>query len=589
MRPVGRVLRRWRTMIEESERGVALPTTMLLLIVMLGAAGFAIDVGHWYLTANQAQQAADAGALAGVTKLPDDETGAENTAVEAAGANGFSSTDIAVEPGNRANQMRVTVTRTVDNFFAGLFGVDETTVTRTALAEFQSPLVMDSPNNWLGNSADISTPQPDFWLMTSGRDARYIDGDRFQAANGSSEWDPDGYRYRITVKSVPTSGDLNIEVFDPINTDSGSRPRCTNLPSNAQNQELVNDHPALYGINGQYTAPGEDATFRYAAGRWEPNGVTGGVVTDPSDFPYCTADWSNVAVTTFILREPDNTNHNNLDNPIIRTGTCEPRQYKGYSDTSSTNVHQYLDPDDGWKDDQHLEFASAFRQWVTVCTIPNGAVEVGDYILQVRTNSPLGSPEATSGSGGSGANYYSLRAGFGPTGAETLDGSNVAVAAAGRFPIFVGSVGADTEFYLTRLQPSTSGQYLAVSFYDVGDGNYGDGTIQVLPPEEYRNSDGTFGPAGTNVFRDCVWEDTRGSTSGTPGSGNDCTLNNINSTFNGDLVTVYVPIPDNYDCALANSLGCWVKLRFNWASGSDVFDNTVWTAGLTGDPIRLIE
>ncbi len=149
------------------ERGVALPTTMILLIVMLGAAGFAIDVGHWYLTANRAQQAADAGALAGVTKLPLDEPGSRVTAFEAAGANGFSSSDITIEDGNRANQLRVTVERTVDNFFAGLFGVNQTTITRTALAEFQGPSVMGSPNNWLGNNTSLAHVQPEYWLMNA--------------------------------------------------------------------------------------------------------------------------------------------------------------------------------------------------------------------------------------------------------------------------------------------------------------------------------------------------------------------------------------------------------------------------------------
>ncbi|MFA9564848.1 MAG: pilus assembly protein TadG-related protein [Acidimicrobiales bacterium] len=569
------------------ERGVALPTTMLLLIVMLGAAGFAIDVGHWYLTANRLQRAADAGALAGVTKLPHDEPGADATAVEAAGANGFSSSDITVEDGNRANQLRVTVETTVDNFFAGLFGVNQTTVTRTALAEFQGPSIMGSPNNWLGNSTSAGHVQPEFWLMNAAPGAVPINGDRFQAGSGNADYDPNGYSFKIDVKSVPGSGDLLVEAFDPAHVDVGFT-ACGRLPTNTLNQELVNDHPALYGAGGTYTKSGEDATERYERGRWDPNIVVGGVVTNPADHPYCTADNGSVDVTTYILRAPDLTPQNDLDNPIISIGTCQPRQYRGFSDTGGDNIHKYLDPDDGWRDADHAEFASAFRQWVTLCSIPNGSVEVGEYILQVRTNSPMGSPGAIGGGGGSGMNKYALRVGFGSVGAETLDGTSVSIAATGRLPMFVGAVAADTEFFLTRVPPATNGSFIEVAFWDVGDGA-GNGHIQVLPPVEYMNSDGTYGPPGTNYFRDCIWEDTIGTTGGTPSAANDCTLDNVNTTFNGDLVTVFVPVPADYDCAVASNLGCWVKLRFQWDLGADVFDHTVWSAGLSGDPLRLVE
>jgi Flp pilus assembly protein TadG len=569
------------------ERGVALPTTMILLIVMLGAAGFAIDVGHWYLTANRAQQAADAGALAGVTKLPLDEPGSRTTAFEAAGANGFSSSDITVEDGNRANQLRVTVERTVDNFFAGLFGVNQTTITRTALAEFQGPSVMGSPNNWLGNNTSYAHVQPEFWLMNAAPGSPPVNGDRFQAGNGSTEYDPNGYTYKLDVKSVPASGDLILEAFDPGQVDVGFT-GCGRLPSDSLNQELVNDHPALYGNGGTYTMPGENARERYERGRWEPNAVVGGVVVSPSDHIYCTADNGSVDVTTFMLRAPDLTPQNDLDNPVIYSGTCQPRQFRGFSDTGGDNIHKYLDPDDGWRDGDHAEFAGQFRQWVTLCSIPNNLVEVGQYILQVRTNSPMGSPESIGGGGGSGLNKYALRAGFGTAGVETLDGTAVSLAATGRLPMFVGAVAANTEFFLTRVPPATNGSFIEVSFWDVGDGA-GNGHIQVLPPIEYMNSDGTYGPAGTNVFRDCIWEDTIGTTGGTPNPGNNCTLDNVNGTFNGDLVTVYVPIPADYNCAVASNLGCWVKLRFQWDAGADVFDHTVWSAGLSGDPIRLVE
>ncbi|MEL7208430.1 MAG: hypothetical protein AAGK32_09405, partial [Actinomycetota bacterium] len=89
------------------------------------------------------------------------------------------------------------------------------------------------------------------------------------------------------------------------------------------------------------------------------------------------------------------------------------------------------------------------------------------------------------------------------------------------------------------------------------------------------------------IHRFDFWEDTVGTTSGIPDA--NCELDNVNTSFNGDLVTVYVPIPSDYDCDAGAPLGCWVTLRFQWDAGADVFDHTVWTAGLSGDPVRLIE
>ena len=539
MRAVGRVRRpTWLG----GERGVALPTTMILLIVMLGAAGFAIDVGHWYLTANRAQQAADAGALAGVTKLPLDEPGSRTTAFEAAGANGFSSTDVTVEDGNRANQLRVTVERTVDNFFAGLFGVDQTTITRTALAEFQGPSIMGSPNNWLGNSTSLAHVQPEYWLMNAAPGSMPSAGDRFQAGNGSSEYDPNGYTYKLDVKSVPASGDLILQAFDPGQVDVGFT-ACDRLPTDALNQELVNDHPALYGIGGTYTSPTENARERYERGRWEPNVVVGGVVVGPSDHIYCTADNGSVDVTTFMLRAPDLTPQNDLDNPIITPVPASHVSSGASRDTGGDNIHKYLDPDDGWRDGDHAEFAGQFRQWVTLCSIPNNLVEVGQYILQVRTNSAWGVPSRHRRRRQRDQQVLApgrIRDG-GCRDAGRLQRQHRGHRSA--CPCSSGAVAANTEFFLTRVPPATNGSFIEVSFWDVGDGA-GNGHIQVLPPIEYMNSDGTYGPAGTNVFRDCIWEDTIGTTGGTPSPANDCTLDNVNTTFNGDLVTVVRALAD---------------------------------------------
>ncbi|MEL7210254.1 MAG: Tad domain-containing protein, partial [Actinomycetota bacterium] len=266
MRALSRRIRTLRESAEDS--GVVMPVLALLLIILLGFAGFAVDVGNWYLTANKAQRAADAGALGGVALMPGDFDGAESTAEDLAEANGFEVSDVTVEPGARPNQLRVTIEDTVDNFFANLFGVEQTTITRTALAEFQGASIMGSPSNWLGNNADPSAPSPEMWLMNAAPGSQPPYGDRFQAELNSTEYDPDGYTYKVEVKNTPPGQPLRIQVFDPNQVDVGFT-SCGRLPSNAENAQLAADHPGLYGVGGTYTPVDGDATFRYARGRWD--------------------------------------------------------------------------------------------------------------------------------------------------------------------------------------------------------------------------------------------------------------------------------------------------------------------------------
>src|SRR5260221_14094100 len=52
------------------ENGQALVVAVLFLVVVIGGAAVAIDVGAWYREQRQAQSAADAAALAGAQALP---------------------------------------------------------------------------------------------------------------------------------------------------------------------------------------------------------------------------------------------------------------------------------------------------------------------------------------------------------------------------------------------------------------------------------------------------------------------------------------------------------------------------------------
>ena len=109
--------------------------------------------------------AADAAALAGVPSLPGQQATAFSTAKSFTKSNGFNDadSDVVVTTGidGTPTRLRVTVTKTVDNVFGGLFGINKTTITRSAVADFAGPVPMGSPCNEFGNDPEPGTFKSD--------------------------------------------------------------------------------------------------------------------------------------------------------------------------------------------------------------------------------------------------------------------------------------------------------------------------------------------------------------------------------------------------------------------------------------------
>ncbi|MGI9611117.1 MAG: pilus assembly protein TadG-related protein, partial [Acidimicrobiia bacterium] len=162
----------------KDERGAAIALVAASITLLMGMAAFGTDLAWFYLNASRIQRAADAGALAGVIWMPTDFTTASSTAHATTQRNGYEDTvDFAVVTPTQVvgeiNQLRVTVTDTVDTFFIRLFGFQDMTITRTATAEFVPPLRLGSPDNQFGNTCDPGEPgcsgQANFWANIHGK------------------------------------------------------------------------------------------------------------------------------------------------------------------------------------------------------------------------------------------------------------------------------------------------------------------------------------------------------------------------------------------------------------------------------------
>jgi hypothetical protein len=117
-----------------SERGQALVLAALAMLVILGFAAMAIDVGYWYSQKREVQKAVDAAALAGAQELPDNPAQAETVARDYLTRNGITDQDTISVTFRRISTyldegewdaIAVEVERPAEAWFARVFGIQE--------------------------------------------------------------------------------------------------------------------------------------------------------------------------------------------------------------------------------------------------------------------------------------------------------------------------------------------------------------------------------------------------------------------------------------------------------------------------------
>ncbi len=577
------------------DAGAVAVLVAILFPVLFAMAAFAVDVARWYLEGERVQKAADSAALAGVIYMPQDFATAKSTAIAAATRNGYTAggdITIEVKQGPRPSQLQVTVSNVITNNFAFLIGQPTTVIGRTAIADYTGPAPMGSPCWSFGNEPDAlaqarplncpRTPNStygSFWATIHGPEVDKTQGDQFMTrpcAGGESgctgpsndEFDPNGYFWAIHVDDPSKVSNINLQLFDPAYVKTGFYCDNGSLP------------PATaYKATGMNDFDGGNPRVRYAPG----------TQNDPTDYCPGDGDYSSSATTptttTFVLRSPIDS-QNPLQAPVI--GQCS-KQFYGWNDPGSlaTILDKSKTP---WAttitDRAHYQdlIAQSFHRWYTLCTIP-GPLQKGDYYLQVRTNVPYGAAQASwSASGdnsnekGEGANRFAIRA------QVTGDASTVSVGSLQHMPIFANDPSlSSAKFNLIRVVPGAAGKTIKFTFFDVGDasGN-GTATVTVLAPGEATGtgitaSKGLTGCTGVN------WTSTTETLS-------TCSKGGINSsTWNGKAYTIFVPIPNDYQCGYSTLSGCWFQLQVAFPTGTLLTDATTWSATITGDPVRLVK
>ncbi|HEX9853904.1 MAG TPA: pilus assembly protein TadG-related protein [Acidimicrobiia bacterium] len=217
---------------DPKQRGATLILATLVLVTLMGMAGFAVDLGWLYLKTTEAQKAAEASALAGVVHMPYPASvpfaasEAHDTAIDVAARNGYTSgsgTTVTPQPvAGRPNRLNVQVATTAPTFFMKVFGLDSVSFMRDATAEQLPPLKLGSDEPYLGSDPTDPTRNRFFFVAINGEREPKENGDPFStrcvAACSSGTPNPQyidpAYYYAVEVPDSEVGQSMNIQIYD---------------------------------------------------------------------------------------------------------------------------------------------------------------------------------------------------------------------------------------------------------------------------------------------------------------------------------------------------------------------------------------
>jgi hypothetical protein len=537
----------FRERFRGGERGFVLVWGAVLMTVLMGMAGLAVDLGNWYLHIQHAQRAADAAALDGVPFLPDQVPLGRRTAREALVRNQIPATDVAAAyastncargrpcirqvPGH-PTQLEVQVRTTATNLFLRLFKLGATqTFSRHAIADFTPAIHMEADTCCLGTEpgAEPKWGQPGLqWsqrgyrLNIAGGATSKTRGDRYSSrtcasaagepiAEGCSgttnrEYVPTGYDYQVTVRQGTPIDRVQIQAFDPGFAEVGNN--C--------------DEPGITALAAANPDP------RYATG---------------TSSGYC---WADDALGDSPGSPPPTTTFQVFAG---KTATGAPLCTRRFTGTY----------------DPYASFASIrswFRKWVVLCTVPANTSSV-DVNFTVRV---------TASATGDGQNKFSLRAGGFNGGVFNQDATwwDVKLWAIDRLAIYANyTTGGAWHMRLAQIPSAYAGQDVHLQLFDVGDATE-PGTFYLSTPAGAGTSC-SYTPATSRSYVNL------------PG----CRITGVSaaSGWNGKIIDVLLHVSPSYAC----TTNCWLVMNVEYPSGAQVDDATTWSISNPGMPIRLVK
>ncbi len=556
--------------LNAKEAGQIIVIFALMLTVLIGLVGMAIDVTFAWRNGLQIQRSADAAAMAGVVYLPgglDTPKGGRDRATAVATANGYTAgngTSVVIAPNpDDDHQLDVTITAPVPTFFVRLFGIDNWTISRRARAGFQLPVPMGSPEAFYGVyclttpthlGCDATTQIPGAapsapvvshgaWGATQGTGSSHSVGDAFTAYNdtyhalgknkqggSSQDYDPGGYNYAVEMSSAGS-----IWIFDPTACAVGSQ-----LGSG----DHFNNGGANYSVSTYYTL----YNMTNIPLDYDHQPVVGSPSGPLFEREYATDQSNKYGV-------PNAPSVTSTDGVALKD--CSENA-PGSVATEGRYWH------DRWWKLADVTAAGTYR--VNIKRAALGALNQGE---DFENDWAI---EAVPGAGGS-ARVYGL----------------------GKIVTYniIQTAGIQS-FYLAQIGPENAGKTLEIDLFDIGDlNNPATGSLQILSPDGnvYKpatftyKSDANCGRAG--LSSPC--KNTAGTTSIT------VTDSSRHQSWQDSWLTIQIKLGPTYGCSISapclKPLGetqqGWWKVQYTTQNGT-ANDTTTWMVSLLGNPVHLV-
>jgi hypothetical protein len=516
------------------EAGQIIAIFALMLVVLLGLVGIAIDVTYAWREELRVQRAADAAALAGVVYLPGNVAGGVSAAQAEGGKNGFTTVSASQNAGD-SRQMDVTVSARVPTFFLRALGWDHFDVSRHAHAVYILPVPMGSPDAYYGARGDYEMEDSSDPITLSGPHGEYMAPRGFWAT-------------MLTQGAATSSGDAFL-------------PKHLKYPASGTN-------------------PQRDTQRYYDYGIWMPPGSSNGHVHifDPvfvgTDGRDGTGDYwlsgTNPVSAFFRLYDTNNQPYNPAAHTLLAS-----------SGPLFTNM-QFHDPNANGNTGGAVCTVGSSTDPLDPCTYHN-------IWYDLSSSSPGGVID-----GGTDGKLYRLRTTTDP-GDGSQDGANahnqfaIYVSSSGGTAQIYGMGAMETytqlpanevsEFYLARIDAQAgAGKTIEIRLWDAGDTNGLAANLQVLQPTASGWTPASMSWTAINVAH-----------TGSPcpsGSGTAITTYSGGKQYDGCWLNIRIVLPASYSAPQDG----WWKIRYNIGSGGTDMstDLTTWQVDIRGNPVHLI-
>lgn len=644
--------------IRRRQAGQAVVIIAFMILVILGAVGLAVDGGIAYYYNASAERAAAAAALSGVVFMPYQFTPAQalpaasgndatDRAITAARRNGFSTTSgivcggtscSATGPGGLSitvsslagfdNKLQVNVTKSVNTFFMGLFGLQSYNVSRTAIATYLPPLKLGQPGGQVGSSvSQLGTANNFYFLRTEGWATDRGQGDGYtpsptcggpacptndvhqlSAYANTDNADPSlpgegGYNYMIT---VPSGSSATIQIYNAAFAPDGN----VNGVNYCENFQIGFPGHACSSGGSYFMHEDDCCSFAYG-----------------TNTTYSAMKYTIFNAPSVFIRSSDTVLSQMLVKPVdascwqINAPTCPVIQYNDVN--TGKNIQQKYDPVTGAPQNM-----LAYHAWmnvggyvpdntcVGVCgpgfekesTLisytpgkgPIGALGPGTYRLRIDTLEYNGanpcSPYPTSCTGQSYAHKGLAVRVMDGTGAASCGGCTLSALddMAIYTPIALPGGGAFT-LPVFQLPPDYAGQTVSADIFDAGDMS-GSGQIYLGFVDPTTNAL-VVEPAGgqsANVF-DCGSQRSNYPAScanigsyANPSGVEQLVTNGASLLGDNKWYHYDIPIPSTYAPG-ANPNNWWWRLQYRTTGSVTATDTITITLNLKGNPAHLLQ